>query len=540
MKPTNPQQLVLDSIFANLNQNYVVFGVPGAGKTALLTMISQRLKAVGVEDILALTFSHDLAESMTERIADATVSTTHAYMFTALRHFLKVKNIKAQITKDYEGKWRPSYVDDKLLQRTVFRYLQESYGLLDAKKIPADLAKEFYGFQFDIMHCVEKIRTQAWNYETQAQLIHTELDLKCGVEVVDDALKILKVLSDRFFLRGTCDFGGMLYLPLVHEELRTAIRSPKWLIVDEANDTTPALYECYKIIGRESNVIVVGDQKQTIHIWAGAPSNCMDILQEYYKAQRLSYDFTFRVPKAMCKYLQQSGIDTRIQPYEGNAQGKIEKITYNKFLSKVFHGDMVLCRYNRGNKVNHTLQKISIDLIKMRKKVAFHGSTHIEDIQELFALAQPLPADFKAIKAHVENSVMNTIAEEYTAKELTQDNYRCKMLREKLESFNLYFDFYKSTLLLKGSVKEFIHFLEKMYDKSSNAIQLISVHRSKGLEGKRVWIFHIEAMVADVQNQDADRNVRIEAHNLLLVALTRSLDETYLVECDLPTYLPEP
>ena len=292
-------------------------------------------------------------------------------------------------------------------------------------------------------------------------------------------------------------------------------------------------------------MIAVGDKKQTIHIWAGAKANGFETLAVYCQAKMLTYDFTFRVPKAMCRYLNNSGLDTRIKPYAGNIEGAIiESLSYHDFLNKVYHGDMVLCRYNRGNRVAHTLQKVSMDLLLKRKRVAFRGSTHIEDIQELITLSQPIlksqAATKKAFKEHVSKSVANAIAQEYTDKDLTKDNYRCEMLREKLESFILYFDFFCATQVF-FDIHKFIPFLEKMYVDTDDAIQIMSGHRCKGLETEsKAFILHFEEMVNTANDTTADMSVRIEAHNLALVMLTRSKDITYIVEGTLPQYFPEP
>lgn len=68
MQPTLPQQTVLDTIFQDLNQNFVVQGVPGAGKTTLISMVANRFLELGVTDILALTFSRSLAEDMGRKL----------------------------------------------------------------------------------------------------------------------------------------------------------------------------------------------------------------------------------------------------------------------------------------------------------------------------------------------------------------------------------------------------------------------------------------------------------------------------------------
>jgi len=545
MQPTLPQQVVLDEIFSDLTRNYMVLGVPGAGKTTLISMVVNKFSQMGINDIVALTFSRDLAQDMQDKIESGFVKTAHAYMFEALRNYLRVKNVKSQLVRQPDGSVRYSHVDDSLLKQTAYAHCKSAFGLVDSKVIPPSMVKEFYGLMYDLMNCVNRVRTLALDYEKDVIKIHELLDLKFGLQTVNDSLVILKTLTDRFFLRGTVDFMGMLYIPLIRSEVHHNIHSPEVLIIDEVNDNTKLLESAYQIIARKSKqVIAVGDEKQTIHIWAGANPNGVKDLQGYYQAKMLTYDFTFRVPKAMCRYLQSSGIDTRIKTYEHNKEGAILKASYNEFLAKVANGDMVLCRYNRGTKVKRTLQQISIDLITRRKKVAFHGSTHIEDISEVLRLSEPLPhnATKQKLKDHVSNCIKNAIATEYTDKDLAKNNYRCEQLREKLGTFVLYFDFFAAVQLFTTfDVKKFIPFLEGMYTKTEDAVQLYSIHRCKGLETKsKAWIFHFEVLVADASNTESELSARIEAHNLALVALTRSKDMTIMVECALPEFFPTP
>jgi superfamily I DNA/RNA helicase len=549
MKPTLPQQTVLDTIFQDLNQNFVVQGVPGAGKTTLISMVANRFLELGVTDILALTFSRSLAEDMGKKVTNGVTKTAHAYMYDALRKHLKLHHqqvSKGQLVRQPDSTSRYSNADDSLLQKISYALVRTNFGLIDKSKVPTEISKEFYAQHYGLIGCVNAIRTAGLNYTTEALKIHEKFDSKFGVQTVNDALVVLKTLTDRYFLRGTVDFMGMLYLPLIHPEVHNDIYSPQILILDEINDNTPLLENAYRIISRKSRqVIAVGDKKQTIHIWAGAKANGFETLADYFQAKMLTYDFTFRVPKAMCRYLNNSGLDTRIKPYAGNIEGAIiESLSYHDFLNKVYHGDMVLCRYNRGNRVLHTLQKVSIDLLLKRKRVAFRGSTHIEDIQELFILSQPIlksqAATKKAFKDHVSKSVANAIAQEYTDKDLTKDNYRCEMLREKLESFVLYFDFFCATQVFMD-VQKFIPFLEKMYVDTDDAIQIMSGHRCKGLETEsKAFILHFEEMVNTANDTTADMSVRVEAHNLALVMLTRSKNITYIVEGTLPQYFPEP
>ena len=279
-----------------------------------------------------MTFSRDLSEAMIERLQGAKVSTTHAYFFQSLKRYLQIHNKTPQLVKRHAGKLIKSYIDEKLVEKETMAYVKTEFGI-QTKEIPNEVKKEFFTIYYDLRTLVDKIRQSALNYTTEQLKIHELYDFTYGVQTVNDAILLLETLSNRFFQRATVDFGGMIYLPLVHPELAERIVSPKILLIDEVNDTNKLLEWAYRVVGRNSRVICVGDKKQTIHIWAGTPRDCMERLKTQFNATELSYDFTFRVPKAMCKYLNDSGIDTRIKPYKTNRVGEIAKFSYAQFLS---------------------------------------------------------------------------------------------------------------------------------------------------------------------------------------------------------------
>lgn len=538
MQPTSVQQKVLDQIFSlPLNVNVLVSAVAGAGKTTLLAFLAEYYTNQGF-NFTAVTYSSTLAEDIERRITTATVSTTHARLLEACKEYLKIHNIRPQAIRQDDGTVKHTYVDKNLLSKTTNQYLKQSFGI--AATVPTDFAKEFYSTQFSLIRLVELIRQKALS---ESAAIHTEFDGKFPIELVNDAVNVLQLLSERFFKRATVDFTGMLYLPITHPEIQRYVNSPDILAVDEVNDSNPLLRKAYALIGKDSKkVILVGDRKQTIHIWNGTESNCMDLLSSFYSAQGLEYEYTFRVPHKMCELLNNSGIDTRIKPYKNNKIGTVETIKYVNFFSMVKAGDVVLCRYNYGKKVQRTLESVSIELLSRGKKVALLGSSYIEDIKLILSfVSTPNAYDFRTkLGARVTNEVLNVISEEYASKDLKEDNYRCKELRRQLEVFNLYYKFYCSTLFTPSNTGKFIAFLEKMYDNSDSAIQLCSIHRSKGKEWKRVFVLHPEALCNDVTNESLTMEQRIEAHNLIVVACTRSLDETFFIDTGLPSFLPPP
>lgn len=546
MKATNPQQTILNSIFSDLTQNYLIKGVAGAGKTWILSAITHKLIELGIleSEILALTFSKELAKDMQEKLKGK-VQTIHSKMYQICSQWIKIHNIKRQGTKTSTGQWQYSILDEDLATKVIKDYLKPAFGIAIGQKVPNDKIAEFYTECFTLLGLVNKIRNSALHYENDIAEIKEKYNVKYTEKVVGDAVEILKILNLRFFNRAQVDFIGMLYIPFTNTNIfESRIEKPKFLIIDETNDLSPILRSTINLlVGTSTKLIAVGDEQQTIHIWSGTEPDCMERFKISHNMKELEYEYTFRVPKKHCVYLNNSGIDNRIKPYETNNTGTLEKVSYNKTLSKLQNGDVVLCKFNRGNKVTKTLEAMSIEILQLGKKVALIGSTYLEDIKEILSYTSQAnnQSDFKNLANFAEQAILYIITEEYTNNGLNKDNFKCKELRRKLETFKLYHKFFcNQPKIFFPNLKQFITFLDTMYEKTDNAIQLCSIHRSKGKEWKTVYILHAEYMIEEIGNQELPIDQRIEAHNLLLVALTRSLDKTFIIDYDLPSVVNKP
>lgn len=546
MQATNPQQLILDNIFSDLTKNYLIKGVAGAGKTWILSAITHKLVELGIpeNDILALTFSKELAKDMQEKLR-GTVQTIHSKMYQICSQWIKVNNVKRQGTKTSTGQWQYSILDENLATKVIKDYLKPAFGIALGQSVPNDKVAEFYTECFTLLGLVNAIRTSALHYDNDASTIKEKYNAKYTEKVVNDALEIIKILNVRFFNRAQVDFLGMLYVPLTNANIfESRITKPKCLIIDETNDLSPILRSTINLlVGTETKLIAVGDEQQTIHIWSGTEPDCMERFKLTHDMKELEYEYTFRVPKKHCVYLNTSGIDSRIKPYETNSNGTLEKVSYNKTLSKLQNGDVVLCKFNRGNKVTKTLEAMSIEILQLGKKVALIGSTYLEDIKEILTYIPQAnnQGEFKNLANFAKQAILYIITEEYTNQGLNKDNFKCKELRRKVETFKLYHKFFcNQPTTFFPSLKQFLTFLDTMYEKTENAIQLCSIHRSKGKEWKTVYILHAEYMIEEINNQELPIDQRIEAHNLLLVALTRSLDKTFIIDYDLPLLANKP
>lgn len=529
IQPIIEQQEILDAVMSG--KNVSVNAVPGGGKTTLLCLIDEVLKS---EDFVSLTFSRALADEVSEKFKYGKVSTLHAYLNNANKKFLKAKSISPQVQK-IGKELKRTYINENLLYFVVNRYLKDAFGI--TKHVPSIVKAEFYSQLNQLEFLVNKICAQALDYRNPIA-IHEKFDSTYTPQIVEDAIAILNKLVEHFFLRAEYDFTGMLYMSVMHSEVARYVKQPKILAIDETNDSNPLMQRCYQMIaGEDTQVILVGDSNQCIHVWNGCAPDSLQQLSKKFNCIDIAYNVTFRVPVKMVQYLNDSGLDTGIKTFESNKQGKIENISLNKMLMSIKNGEWILGRFNRSkNKNAISLEKLSIDFLTLGKRVRLLGSDYIEICQ---AMIEKVDNVSKISFRNVITEVKKAVAVELSkiAEETSKESWKYRKLENDLEIFVLYFNFYCRKVGMPTSY-DFINFLTTMYADDENCITLMTYHKSKGKEHHTIYLLHTDIINADITNEELDLPARIEAKNLLYVGLTRSNDRTFIVDGNLPASYP--
>lgn len=441
---------------------------------------------------------------------------------------------KAASTKDGDT-FRYSYVHENLVETVTYRYLMKAYNL--QKVIPKMIVSEFWASYKEIIMLVDKIRLNAWDYNNEV-LVHERLDATFGQDIVQDAINVIDILMNLFRHRGQLDFTGMLYIPVVSnfadkdKQVKDYITQPKFLGIDESQDSNPLMQRMYQlIVGENTQVILVGDRNQTIHIWNNTSPEALQELSEIFNAEIMNYNVTFRLPRIITDYLNKSGLDATITPYTDKL-GKLENVSANKMLSMLQAGDWILGRFNR-HKSNEfkSLEELSIELLQMGREVRLLGSDYIEVCETMLRKIDVSKVRFDDVLSAIQRIVTEELQSIAAEKSVSHWTYR-KLIKD-FETFKLYLLFYNRKTVLT-TVKGFLSFLSNMYSNSDTSITLCTYHRSKGREAKRVFLLHTTVINDDINNVELPREQRIEARNLLYVGITRTLNELYIVDGNLP------
>ncbi len=256
----------------------------GSGKTRVITYRIPYLLFTGAArsgNILALTFTNKAAGEMKSRasalageeFAVPLISTFHAFCSGLLRRHIHVLG----------------YSRD-------FQIFDEEDQLSVLKECIADLKKESRYIPKDVQRFVkwQKSRSEA-------------------PEIYDPSLKeILESYIKKLMDLNAVDFDDLLAIPLrlfrEHPDIRMRYyETYQYLMVDEYQDTNEIQYELLKALaGERSNVLVVGDEDQSIYKFRGARSeNIQHFLRDFPRARVVKLEQNYRSTKTIIKAAQE-------------------------------------------------------------------------------------------------------------------------------------------------------------------------------------------------------------------------------------------
>src|SRR5687767_68252 len=283
-KELNPQQLA--AVTAPPGPSLVLAGA-GAGKTRTLIYRVAFLLEQGIppDRILLLTFTNKAAREMMRRVTDLLGSeladlwggTFHSIGHRLLRRHAEQVGYKNNFT----------ILDREDARDLVKACIGESEADTKAVRFPKpDVLQEVFSLAINTRTTVQEIVAQ--QYEHFAMLANEVATLE-------------KKFQERKRAANVMDFDDLLVLWLEllknTEELRERYqRKFQFLLVDEYQDTNKIQGELIDMLAaRHQNVMVVGDDSQSIYSWRGANfQNILEFPKRYPSAQIYKIETNYR------------------------------------------------------------------------------------------------------------------------------------------------------------------------------------------------------------------------------------------------------
>ncbi len=521
LEKLNPSQK--EAVNAQDTHLSVVAG-PGTGKTRVLTARILFFLAKGVDpgQILAITFTNKAASEIRARlkawgVKDLPVlGTFHSWAYNT------ISKISGQ---------KP-FVVDEAEQLSLLREARESAGIKGDSKALFErflLLKQFPNPDIDSE--TEPLK-ELWQ---QYHALLKKYNVWDFDELLHEANRLIK------------DSPDML---------------PTHLLVDEFQDVNPIQYEMVRGIGKAALVTVIGDPKQAIYGFRGAsPAFLDDFEKDFSPLKKVTLEIAYRCPQRI--------LDAASALFPGSARLISKKEEDSRIVHKIFDtdakeaswiakqidrmgGGLSFESFNFNSAEDFEERSLSHICILFRARVVagaitdaltrqgipFHypiaqresGSKFVSRLNHLLGLLSGRALEYHLSRLGIDSS---------TADELTA--CLAGVIRGK-ESSGVFLDLFKDGFDLEltsddeEAVKSYLASLgqgippsvlysneQDQLDFETEAVTLMTLHGSKGLEFPVVFLVGVDKEVLPWKEADED-----EERRLFYVGLTRSAERLYI------------
>lgn len=260
----------------------LVLAGAGSGKTRVLTYrIAHMIEDLGVApwEILAITFTNKAAAEMRERLG-ALVGPAARGMWVSTFHSMCVRILRANAEVIGFTKNFTIYADDdsKRLMKDIMAQLD-----IDPKRFP-----------------VNALRNRISSAKNEL-ILPDAFDQRASDPIALVAARVYHELQKRLRQANAFDFDDLLmytwllfkHHPNVLEAYQERFR---YLLVDEYQDTNHVQYAITTLLAaRHKNIMVVGDDDQSIYSWRGADiRNILEFEQDYPQTRTVKLEKNYR------------------------------------------------------------------------------------------------------------------------------------------------------------------------------------------------------------------------------------------------------
>lgn len=281
----------------------------------------------------------------------------------------------------------------------------------------------------------------------------------------------------------------------------------QWILVDEAQDLNRARMSLVlRTAGKSARVVYVGDSRQAIYGFQGADESALDtlggLLSPRGSVTVATLSTTYRCPKSVVTEAQK--IVPAFRAADGNLLGEVRGPTKGELPRP---GDFVISR------LNAPLATWALRLLRARIPARIRGKDTADGLAKILEKCTPFEgasvADvISSLRAWESDQIDKFLAQG------EKGEAKIALVRDQVE-----------TLLAIGedcvSVSDWRARLESLYsdDRKGSYVELLSAHKSKGLEAPTVWVL-TDTFKTGLGGQEA---------NLYYVAVTRAQSTLVLV-----------
>jgi DNA helicase II / ATP-dependent DNA helicase PcrA len=505
--PSKHQLEILDWLDRS-NGNATINAVAGSGKSTTLLLAAQFLQSKGIspDDIKIIVFGKANSLDLLAKFGQewkGSIGTLHSAGWALIRDRFFGKELRID-----SGKYRT------IAQRLNWiSFGKQSGALVGSKAIAPDAESEFLRLlDLTRLTCTEPLVS-----DLEELAAHHELsglfDFEKVAKAIIECLELGIELCDNLF---SFDFSDQIYYPY---KLKLKPRKPyKFLLLDECQDLNKAQLELVKsLAGTTGRILSVGDPYQAIFGFAGADNQSYLKVLEGLKAKELPLSTCYRCPKSHIELINKIFKGVPIEARPKAPKGQIKTIGADKIEEFLKSGDLIISRK-------------TAPLISLCIKLISHGFAAIVKGRDIGAqIAKELDRIIK-IRSYSKYTYLLSAIEEYENSQFKKykglkNEEQLKMnLQDRCEAIKVIFNAHPEC----RSIEDLKKTIQNLFSDENNAnLTLSTIHRAKGLESNRIFLYHADDMPLRWKSQ---LPWQLEQEkNLLYVSLTRSKSELYLI-----------
>ena len=443
-------------VYNTTNKNLFIEAGPGTGKTFVLLQLTQQTPKY--KKAVMLAFNKSISEELKTKVPDGVdVSTIHSIAFKILRQNVS-GNFKLQEIK--------TFILAKKIIENVFK--ERKNGNKSYNIYLFTIAKLYDLYRLNL---AEKTIE---NLEALADEYNVELLEKSTLEDTIKVINYIEKYNSKNQREIMIDFIDMLWLTYnkVNKE-----DFPKYNVVfiDELQDVSSLQREIILgLISKKGRFVGVGDFRQSIYSFMGANLDSFKYFKTMPNTEVLPLSVSYRCPKKVVEFANKIFPNDKIESFEDNPEGVVRKGSFDE----IKFGDMVLCRLNKP------LIEGWIELVNMNKKSYILGRDFGKNLQNLINSVDSIEELSELLIKKIKDLQDKKVFNPYNHKSYVS-------LKEKVDIILLLIDkkgysFNEMTILFDSLFRDKI---------DNNSIMLSTVHRSKGLESKRVFVIGYDTLM---------------------------------------------
>jgi DNA helicase II / ATP-dependent DNA helicase PcrA len=334
---------------------------------------------------------------------------------------------------------------------------------------------------------------------------HVEIDELMEQEVIE---KLPYVMEQNNGNLSIVDYDDQIYLPVINPRLQNKFDQYDFILGDECQDWNAANIQLVlKHLAPGGRILAVGDRKQSIHGFRGADTQAIPHLIEWTNAKVLPLSVCYRCPSSHIEDVKH--LVPQIEPAPGAKVGTKGNLKYEEMMELLKEGDMVLCR------TNAPLVKPAFACIKSGRKAIIKGKDIGKDLVNYIDRFQ---CD--------ELGRLDVLMQEHTEHEIARylEKNKEMMAEQVKERYETIMEVSKEC----KTVEELVTKLTTLFSDDNIGVVFSSVHRAKGLEAERVFLYKENELMPHPKAKGEEELEQED--NLIYVARTRSKDTIYYVK----------